>query len=82
MGNEAISELIGIDLRALTNKNTEKILRFTDFKNCENIEISYDYDQSYVFEEFYRHDVALPPVLKAIKITIPCNGYSLEVLDT
>lgn len=82
MGKEIIDELIGIDLRVLTNKNEEKTLRFIDLKNCKDVTISYDYYQSYKFNEFYRQDILLPPVLKEIKITIPCNGYSLEVLDT
>ena len=75
MDNEVINKLLSVDLKVATNKNKEATVRLTDFKNCKDANISYDY------YEFCDSCCLSPTVLKEIKITIPCNGYSLEIFN-
>ena len=75
--NEVLCKLLSVDLKALTFDNKEVILRYTDFKNCEDAMIEYNYydgyDEIFVFR-------CPHPVLKEIKITIPCSSCSMEVI--
>lgn len=76
MDEKVINKLLSVDLKVATDKNKEKIVRFLDFKNCKDVNISYDYYESC---DGFR---ICSTVLKEIKITIPCNGYSLKIFDT
>ena len=75
--NEALCKLLSVDLKALTLDNKEVILRYSDFKKCEDVMIEYDYYDEYdaVYKSL-RH-----PVLKGIKITIPCSSCCMEVIN-
>jgi hypothetical protein len=76
--NEALCKLLSVDLKALTFDNKEVVLRYTDFKNCEDAMIEYNYYEGY--DEIFGYRCP-HPVLKEIKITIPCNGCSMEVIN-
>ena len=78
MNNEVFCKLLSVDLKALTSENKEVVLRYSDFKNCEDARIEYDYCEEYDGVYGYRRSY---PVLKEIKITIPCNGCSMEVIN-
>lgn len=75
--NKVLCKLLSVDLKALTFDNKEVILRYTDFKNCEDAMIEYDYYDEYdaVYYALRR------PVLRGIKIEIPCNGCCMEVIN-
>ncbi len=74
-----IKKLLSMELKMLTNEDKEVKILFKDFINCRNVIVSYDYNRDeYCIgnDEIYRYST---PVLKEIKITIPCNGYSLKI---
>ncbi len=75
MAKEIINELLSVGLKVKTNEGIEATVYFKDFKNCKDVNISYNYHETYDGLNIF------PPVLKEIKITIPCNGYSLEIID-
>lgn len=75
MANETMNELLSVDLKGITNEGKEATVRFKNFKNCKDAHVSYNYDEVY---NGYSH---LPSTLKSITITIPCNGYELEVFN-
>lgn len=75
--NEVLCKLLSVDLKALTFDNKEVILRYTDFKNCEDAMIEYNSYGGY--DEFFGYRCP-HPVLKEIKITIPCSSCSMEVI--
>lgn len=73
MAKEIINELSSVGLKVKINEGIERTVWFKDFKNCKDVSVSYDY------HETYNGIRTFPPILKSITITIPCNGYTLEV---
>ena len=68
MDNEIVEKILGLDIRAKTNKCEERIIRLTDFKNNENSTMELK-------------SLGLPNEPKRqIIITINCDGYSLEIV--
>lgn len=73
MAKEIINELLGVGFKVKTNEGVEKTVWLKDFKNCKDVSISYNYNET------YNDIITFPPVLKDITITIPCNGYTLKI---
>lgn len=63
---EIVEKLIGIDIRAKTNKGDNRVISLTDFKNEENSSIT-----------FNSCDNAVPK--RQIVITINYEGYSVSI---
>lgn len=76
MNEVAVKEVLGVDIKVLTDDNKEKILRFRDFTNFTSTTLSYDYEDHYV-----GYPIHFFPILKEIKLTINCSGLSFEVVD-
>ena len=68
---EKIEEILGLDIKVRTNKNEEKIIRLTDFKNYEKLNsiLSINVDYDVIGQMFYK-----------IEFKHECLGYSREIL--
>lgn len=67
--DEVVEKILGLDVKVKTNKCDEKIIRLMDFVNAEDSTIAFNY-----------FDYMKPK--RQIIITINCDGYSFEVVDT
>ena len=65
---EIVKEILGIDIKVKTDKDREKILSYTDLKNCKDSTISLNYN------DYGEHKCQ-------IIVTINCDGYLLKVVD-
>ena len=72
---EIIEKILGFDIKVLTSKGEEKIIRFTDIKTgiglSSTLSISDDWDRHY--------DNLIPFTFKVIEARIECLGYSMTI---
>lgn len=75
MDDKLIDRILSIDIKALTNENKEVIVRYTDFKDLDNITIS----QSYTDRR--SNIVCYKQTLEGIGFNVSCQGYTLEIIE-
>lgn len=68
MGNETIEQLLGFEIRVLTNFGKEKIIRYKDFKSTKNSVLNTERGKD--FCDFTK-----------IEFSTECLGYALEFID-
>lgn len=73
MKDEIIDRILSIDIKVLTNENKEVIVRYTDFKDLDNMTIRHDYADRYSNNFCYRQS------LEGVGFDVSCQGYSIEI---
>lgn len=69
MNNEKVEKVLGFDIKVLTNKGKEKIIRFTDIQG--HIGSSLSIDNGYYYNMGEKH----------IELKLDCFGYSMEFVE-
>lgn len=73
---ETVKKILGFDIKVLTNKGEEKIIRFSDIKGSDylnsTLSTSDDWDRTYEFIK--------PYTFKVIETRIECLDYSVEII--
>lgn len=69
MYNETVEKVLGFDIKVLTNKGKEKIIRFTDIQGHIGSSLSIENGDYYDMGE------------KHIELKLDCFGYSMEFVE-
>lgn len=69
MNDERVEKVLGFDIKVLTNKGQEKIIRIADIQGHIGSSLSIDRDNYYDMGE------------KHIELKVDCYGYSMEFVD-
>lgn len=69
MNNERVEKVLGFDIKVLTNKGKEKIIRFTDIQGHIGSSLSIEHGGYYDIGE------------KHIELKLDCHGYSMEFVE-
>ncbi len=76
MKDKIIDRILSIDVKALTNENKEVIIRYTDFKDLDNINITHDY------KNHYNNNFCYKTTLEGFGFDVNCKGYTIEFIET
>ena len=75
MDETVVDKVLSIDIKVLTSENKEVVLRYTDFKNLEDMTISREYK-----DDYYCNLLCIKS-LKGLDFYVKCNGYSFELVE-
>lgn len=75
MDDKIVDRILSIDIKVLTNESKEVVVRYTDFKDLDNMTISRNYVSRCSNIVCYRE------TLKGFGFDVSCQGYTLEIIE-